>query len=76
MCDKLGGEKGQTLHGHIEKISAKGNAGGFTGQFNARLDEEMSDEEFAAALLSSETTLRHMEEWAKLPPVKTWDQRN
>jgi hypothetical protein len=76
MCDKLGGEKGLTLRSHIEKISAKGNAGGLTGKFNTRLDEVLTDEEYDAALQTSETTLRHMAEWAKLPPVGVWDQRN
>ena len=76
MCDKLGGETGQTLRVHIERISAKKNTDGVTGNFVAKLNEELSDEEFNTKLQKWGGTLRHLQEWAKMPPVETWDRRN
>ena len=76
MCDKLGGEKGKAFRTWLELIVAQGNKDGAAGIFIAKLNGEMSDEEFITKLKSSGGTLRHLEEWAKLPPVETWDQRN
>jgi len=77
MCDKLGGKTGRALRSRIEQISVQENLNDdIIGQIRARLDEELSDEEFAAALRASAKTLSIMHEWAKWPPVETWDLRN
>ena len=77
LCEKIGGEKGRIMRIHFEQLGAQGKVDdSFVGKMCARLDEEISEEEFAASLRTMEKTYGITREWEKFPPVKTWDRRN
>ena len=68
-CEKIGGEAGRKMRAQLEQLIA-------LGKLPQRLDEEFSDEEFAAALKAMEKSVGHVRAWSAWPPLSTWDRRN